>query len=43
MISFGANKLPRMGAGSAKGIQTFKNGIEEKEDADAVPEKIEEN
>ncbi len=42
MIIFGANKLPQMGAGLAKGIRNFKKGVEGKEDADAAPKKIEE-
>ncbi len=41
MIIFGANKLPQMGAGLAKGIRNFKKGIEEKEETDAAPNKIE--
>jgi sec-independent protein translocase protein TatA len=42
MIIFGANKLPQMGAGLAKGIRNFKKGIDEKEVIDTTPEKIEE-
>ena len=42
MITFGANKLPQMGAGLAKGIRNFKSGIDEKEETDAAPKKIEE-
>lgn len=42
MIIFGANKLPQMGAGLAKGIRDFKKGIDEKEEIDATPKKIEE-
>ncbi len=42
MIIFGANKLPQMGAGLAKGIRNFKKSVEGKEDADAAPKKIEE-
>ncbi len=42
MIIFGANKLPQMGAGLAKGIRSFKNGIGGKEETDAEPKKIEE-
>jgi sec-independent protein translocase protein TatA len=42
MIIFGANKLPQMGAGLAKGIRNFKKGIDGKEEIDATPEKIEE-
>ena len=42
MIIFGANKLPQMGAGLAKGIRNFKNGIDGKEEIDATPKKIEE-
>ena len=42
MITFGANKLPQMGAGLAKGIRNFKEGIEEKEETDAAPKQIEE-
>jgi len=41
MIIFGANKLPQMGAGLAKGIRNFKNGMDEKEEADPAPKKIE--
>ena len=41
MIIFGANKLPQMGAGLAKGIRNFKNGIDEKEEVDATSKKIE--
>ena len=43
MIIFGANKLPQMGAGLAKGIRNFKKGIDGKEEADATPKKIEED
>jgi sec-independent protein translocase protein TatA len=43
MIIFGANKLPQMGAGLAKGIRSFKKGIDEKEEIDTTPKKIEEN
>jgi len=42
MIIFGANKLPQMGAGLAKGIRNFKKGIDEKEGIDATSKKIEE-
>ena len=42
MIIFGADKLPQMGAGLAKGIRNFKEGIEEKEETDAAPKQIEE-
>ena len=42
MIIFGANKLPQMGAGLAKGIRNFKKGIDEKEESDAAPKKVEE-
>jgi sec-independent protein translocase protein TatA len=42
MIIFGANKLPQMGAGLAKGIRNFKKGIDEKEEINATPKKIEE-
>lgn len=42
MIIFGANKLPQMGAGLAKGIRNFKKGIDGKEEIDASPKKIEE-
>ncbi len=42
MVIFGANKLPQMGAGLAKGIWNFKKGIDEKEEIDAAPKKIEE-
>jgi len=42
MIIFGANKLPQMGAGLAKGIRNFKQGIDEKEETDADPKGIEE-
>ncbi len=42
MIIFGANKLPQMGAGLAKGIRNFKKGIDEKEETDVTPKKIEE-
>jgi sec-independent protein translocase protein TatA len=41
MIIFGANKLPQMGAGLAKGIRNFKNGIDGKEEIDPTPKKIE--
>ncbi len=41
MIIFGANKLPQMGAGLAKGIRNFKKGIDGKEEIDATPKKIE--
>ena len=41
MIIFGANKLPQMGAGLAKGIRNFKKGIDEKEEINATPKKIE--
>ncbi len=39
MIIFGANKLPQMGAGLAKGIRNFKNGIDGKEEIDPTPKK----
>jgi sec-independent protein translocase protein TatA len=42
MIIFGANKLPQIGSGLAKGIQNFKKGIDEKEEIHATPGKIEE-
>ena len=42
MIIFGANKLPQIGSGLAKGIRNFKKGIDEKEGIDATPKKIEE-
>jgi len=42
MIIFGANKLPQIGSGLAKGIRNFKTGIDEKEKVDATPKKIEE-
>jgi len=42
MIIFGANKLPQMGAGLAKGIRNFKKGIDEKEEIDTTQKKIEE-
>jgi len=42
MIIFGANKLPQMGAGLAKGIRNFKKGIDEKEEIDVTQKKIEE-
>ena len=42
MIIFGANKLPQMGAGLAKGIRNFKKGIDGKDEIDATPKKIEE-
>jgi sec-independent protein translocase protein TatA len=41
MIIFGANKLPQMGAGLAKGIRNFKKGVEGKDDEEAS-KKIEE-
>ena len=42
MIIFGANKLPQIGSGLAKGIRNFKEGIDEREETDATPKKIEE-
>ena len=42
MIIFGANKLPQIGSGLANGIRNFKKGIDEKEESDANPKKIEE-
>ena len=42
MIIFGANKLPQMGAGLARGIRNFKKGIDDKEETDALPKKVEE-
>ena len=42
MIILGANKLPQMGAGLAKGIRNFKKGMNDKEETDAAPKKIEE-
>ncbi len=42
MIIFGANKLPQMGAGLAKGIRNFKKGINEKEEVGSTQRKIEE-
>jgi Sec-independent protein translocase protein TatA len=41
-LNFGANKLPQMSAGLAKGIRNFKKGIDEKEETEAIPKKIEE-
>ena len=41
MIIFGANKLPQMGAGLAKGIRNFKKGIDGKEGVDTTSKKIE--
>ena len=41
MIIFGANKLPQMGAGLAKGIRNFKKGMDDKEETGATPKKIE--
>jgi len=41
MVIFGANKLPQMGSGLAKGIRNFKKGIDGKEEIDATPKKIE--
>ncbi len=41
MIIFGANKLPQMGAGLAKGIRNFKKGMDGKEEVDDAPKKIE--
>jgi len=41
MILFGANKLPQMGAGLAKGIRNFKKGIDDKEEIEAAPKKTE--
>ena len=41
MIIFGANNLPQMGAGLAKGIRNFKKGIDGKEEIDTTPKKIE--
>jgi sec-independent protein translocase protein TatA len=43
MIVFGANKLPQIGSGLAKGIRNFKKGIDGKEESDTTPKKIEEN
>jgi sec-independent protein translocase protein TatA len=42
MVIFGANKLPQMGAGLAKGIRNFKKGIDGKEEIDITPKNIEE-
>ncbi len=42
MIIFGANKLPQIGSSLAKGIRNFKKGIDDKEEIDATPKKIEE-
>jgi len=42
MIIFGANKLPQMGAGLAKGIRNFKKGIDGKEENDITSKRIEE-
>ncbi len=36
MILSGANKIPQMGAGLAKGIRNFKNGIDEKEETENI-------
>ena len=41
MIIFGANKLPQIGSGLANGIRNFKKGIDEKDEIDATPKKIE--
>jgi len=43
MIIFGANKLPQMGAGLAKGIRNFKKGIDGKEENDITSKRIEES
>jgi len=42
MIIFGANKLPQMGVGLAKGIRNFKKGMDEREEIETTPKKIEE-
>ncbi len=41
MVIFGANKLPQMGAGLAKGIRNFKKGIDGKDETDTTPKRIE--
>lgn len=40
MIIFGANKLPQIGGGLAKGIRNFKKGIDGKEEIDATQKKL---
>ena len=39
MIIFGANKIPQMMEGMGKGIRSFKNGVNPKEDIDISPTK----
>jgi sec-independent protein translocase protein TatA len=42
LIIFGAGKLPQIGENLGKGIRSFKNSIQDKEESDASPKKIEE-
>jgi sec-independent protein translocase protein TatA len=41
LIIFGAGKLPQIGENLGKGIRSFKNSIQDKEEIDVSPEKVE--
>jgi len=42
LIIFGAGKLPQIGENLGKGIRSFKNSIQDKEEIDGSPKKVEE-
>ena len=42
VIIFGAGKLPEIGSGIGKGIKNFKSATSDKEDAEKIEEKKEE-
>jgi len=42
LIIFGAGKLPQIGENLGKGIRSFKNSIQDKEEVDVSPKKVEE-
>jgi len=41
LIIFGAGKLPQIGENLGKGIRSFKKSIEDKEEIDVSPKKVE--
>jgi len=41
LIIFGAGKLPQIGENLGKGIRSFKNSMEDKEEIDVSPKKVE--
>ncbi len=42
LVIFGAGKLPQIGENLGKGIRSFKNSIQEKEEIQVPPNKVEE-